>query len=188
MKRFALAACLVAAFAATGPATAHWLKPPGIDSVRGQPPDRRIVFQNDSTYIEARVHARDVWNELDDSSRTVTIRGVEPGETPTVIWLDVYRRVYWGGYWDYRSGEPDLILMNERHLGPPGDALGETGWGDLRDEKVIAAHEVGHALGLDHNLNNPSQLMWDYPASSEGRTIVTRPQNHDTQDYYERWN
>ncbi len=150
MKRLAGATAIVWTLLAAQVVFGHWLKPPGVDSVVGAASDREIRMVSVSDYADARANAKAVWNALNVASN-VKVRFADAGETPTLKWRDVNDSgAWWAGYWDHDANGPgtiDIISMNSYFLGEPGNAPGEEGWGNLGEEKAIAANELGHALG-----------------------------------------
>lgn len=169
MRRIGLVTALACLVLSPAIATAHLS---GADSVT----QRKSLWGSSTQYTEARGHARTVWNALNN----VNIRFTNPGETQDVHWYDVNRSdVSWAGWYDNRTGV-DHILMNKYYLGDPGsDGFNA----DI--ERAVAAHEVGHSLGLSHNADT-SQLMNDCPGCADG-TLVDEPQSHDRSDYYALW-
>lgn len=161
------AAAVLLALLITSTASAHYYI--SYTAVSG----RRIAYVDYTKYDYARSHAVGAWNVLGE----VTIAPATGGETVDLKWADVYRSdVSWWGYYAPYSGS-DLVLLNKYWL--------DKYYVGLTSEKAVAAHELGHALGLWHNPDS-TQLMNACPACPDG-SLMTTPRWHDSSDYYWRW-
>ncbi len=144
---------------AIGPADAHLL---GADSVSGG----RICWVDSTKYDGPRRFAIRTWDRLG------AIRIRRGGDAcPSDLVFDDYRQTTTAlrAYWSPRRGA-DRIGFNKYHLEQS----------TRQDKRSTAAHEVGHALGLDHSFH-PNVM--DVPCCRR----ANRPQRHDRRDYRELW-
>lgn len=177
MKGTAAVALAIAAVISTaGLAQGHFS---GHDSVIGSAGNRRLPWSSATDYDSAKSHARSTWNAVGD----VDIHQISGSESATLRWLDVNdSSTGFAAWYHYEPSALDYIYMNAYYLGLPGDA----GVGYNADqEKAVAAHEVGHALGLAHN-SDYTQLMHSNPAAYDGSFHIV-PQTHDKADYHALW-
>lgn len=167
---------VTAMMATAGLAQGHFS---GHDSVIGSAGNYRLPWSSATQYDTAKSHARNTWNDLGD----VDIHYIESGETATLRWEDVDESGSdFAAWYHYEPSARDYIYMNEYYLGPAGDS--GSGF-NLDQERAVAAHEVGHALGLAHN-PDPTQLMNSAAAIYDGSFHIV-PQSHDRADYYALW-
>ena len=140
-----------------GPASAHLL---GSNSVDGG----EIRYIVNTRYVGAVEHAVSAWNALGKVS-------IVPDDfwhvaDLTFVDIDDCSQNFVGRY----HGGTHTITFNVCNM--------ENGASDLKWNQA-AAHELGHALGLEHSY--PGQLV------SEDAGSVDGPQDHDRADYHELW-
>jgi hypothetical protein len=152
-------------FFQTAPAYPHQL-PPLVDSE-----DNGEIRWNESTrYDEEMAHAHNVWNALGK----IKIAKDDFWSIEDLEWFDANRcDVGWVGSWSWDVAFADEIYLNVCNF----DKFNY----DLFARKGTAAHEEGHALGLDHSFLG--QLM----NSCSKCSGVNTPQDHDREDYFSRW-
>jgi hypothetical protein len=160
----AVAAALVmvaAGLVNSGPAEAHFL---GADSVDG----REIRWEDHTFWDDARVHSINVWNSLG----SIAILKDGRFTATDVKFKDVnFPDVDWDGFWTPNPGA-DSITYNSAYFNGYTDTV----------RRGVAAHEMGHALGLDHSFLG--ELMVD---NTFDRGLINTPQGHDVADYRALW-
>jgi len=137
---------------------AHFL---GYSAVDG----REIRWEGSTKYNDAKNHSINIWNAL----RKVTIAPDDWWTASDLILKDVNRcDVTWGAQYSHYAIGTDDIAYNICKM----DAVNDF------NKRKIAAHEMGHALGLNHSFNG--QVMC---ATTLCIGNVNTPQSHDIADY-----
>lgn len=141
-------------------AFAHFL---GYDSVDAG----EIRYGSSTVYTSARSHAVSTWNALG----RISIAADTAYTYEDVTFLDANRSdVSWDGLYTNTDGS-DEIYLNKYFLNSY----------TLTKQKAVAAHELGHALGLAHSY---SPNLMNSCSTCSG---VTTPQSHDRSDYFSLW-
>ncbi|RSS57479.1 matrixin family metalloprotease [Streptomyces sp. WAC01280] len=139
--------------------------------------DGEIRYTETSKYDAVRKHAHKVWQA--GSLSKIKIRADSATTVNDLEWRDYKKKDRHGGYYHRRSGiaETDYIYLNKEYLDPPGE-LSKPGF-----QQSVAAHELGHALGLCHKSDNVFSLMWKNVANPP----VTGPSDVDKANYKKIW-
>lgn len=168
MRRLAVLTALLTAVAVATPAHAHFYE--GYDSVDSG----EIRWDSSSSHGTAVSWANSSWNALG----SVNVTPDDAWHYEDLHWSDVSRSDYsWIGQYTHYAFDccTDDIQFNDYQLTA-------NSYTDFQ-VKGTAAHELGHALGLDHNTSDSTQLMQPCSRCSGHNT----PQSHDQQDYHGLW-
>lgn len=164
MRRMVFACVLAAVVGgvtgAASPAYAHFLGYSSVDS-------GEIRWGDSTSWDDARSHANSTWNGLDP----INIAADDWTTYEDVTWRDANDSgVGWDGLYSNSAGTDDIYL-NSYYLNGYTTA----------QRRAVAAHELGHALGLAHSYSD--QLMNSCSTCSGYNT----PQSHDISDYHSLW-
>lgn len=154
-------------------AEAHFI---GYDSVNSS---EYLVWSESSIMNTAVYHAAGAWDYYNCywSSSCPGVDIDHDSDSSTAVMLhvnDTSTSQSWAGRWS-ASYNPDRITLNRYYL----DRY------TLVGKKHVAAHEFGHALGLDHAPSSrygSTSIMTPSPQNSS-----TTPLSHDRSDYNNLW-
>ncbi|MFJ2743674.1 matrixin family metalloprotease [Streptomyces sp. NPDC087440] len=155
----------------------------GVDSRGDSSVDGREIAWEDSTaYDDARRHAVRAWTERARGLDRVRFRPDDSFSYADLEWTDTDRTDgKWhntGAAWSGRPGT-DVVFMNDAYLAD-GRRYGATRW-----RRIVAAHELGHALGFCHKSQD-----WYFTLMERGVTDLPadgRPTRQDVTNYRRLW-
>lgn len=134
----------------------------GLSSVDG----KEIRWVDYTSYDDSRNWSVDQWNALGK----VNIAADVWYTAADLKWEDINDPdALFAAQWRHYAYFIDRIQFNSPHMNNLSTS----------EKRMVASHELGHALGLDHSY--AGQLMEDTVSS------ITTPQSHDRDDYYELW-
>ncbi|MFI6339744.1 hypothetical protein [Streptomyces sp. NPDC050535] len=139
-----------------------------------------VRWEDGTRFNDALAHANRAWSA--GSLTQVAVRSAGPGAPVELSWRDVnrtgpgWKNVY--GKWTSRPGV-DTIHLNRAYL-DDGRRRGDT-WA----RRVVAAHELGHALGFCHKSAGRYATLMD---ADFGRLPADgRPTKQDRRNYHGLW-
>ncbi|MET8685632.1 hypothetical protein ABZV77_15560 [Streptomyces sp. NPDC004732] len=139
-----------------------------------------IAWEDETRFDDARRHARRAWTRnglhrvkfpADDASRIADLEWSDVN-TARAPWKNIL------GRWKGMPGT-DAVQLNRAYLGA-GKA-----YGDTRSRRMIAAHELGHALGFCHK--NPAAYRSLLAPSTFDMPSDGRPTPRDRRNYHALW-
>ncbi|GAA1546841.1 hypothetical protein GCM10009730_64970 [Streptomyces albidochromogenes] len=135
-----------------------------------------IRWEDETRFDDARKWSHSVWTNKDAGLTQIKIAPDSSWTITDLEWRDESRKdVSWIAQWRGKSGA-DQIVMNRAYL-DDGKKYGKTAW-----RRIAAAHELGHALGLDHKANGTLMAKTIDKVASNAR-----PTKADRDGYHRLW-